>query len=215
LWLDQATVEVLKVLAQNSPSMYLASTVDGRILWANDAFCEWSKYTVIELQKKTWIEISRQDEDLQADIELVKTLTQYQLSYTVQKRYIPKNGKPELGNLTVIRYPATGEIEFCWCRWEPLVNGTAQAFELALESQQKMTQSMSELATEVKTLTKQSEEETFFLAMIRMTMKYPKTATAALASLLALGGADAAISTLQRLGFLSPPPVQVVREVDK
>lgn len=183
--------------------------MDGSILWANAAFCEWSEYTLSELTKMTWIQLSVSDDNLDADFEMAKTLDLYNLSYTVQKRYIPKNGKPQIGNLHVTRYPASGDIKFCFCRWEPLGNGTAQAFELALASQKKVVDKMNELTTEVKEVTKRSEGEWLLLSLVRMGVKYPKIVVAVAVFILGAFGAEMTISTLQKLGFLPPPAVTV------
>lgn len=187
----------------------MISNTDGTIIWANDAFCEWAEYTLGELQRMTWMQLSANDEDLAADIAMSKTLDTYNLSYTVQKKYIPKNGKPQIGNLHVTRYPASGEIRFCFCRWEPLGNGTAQAFELAIAAQKKLTQQMNELATEIKTVTQRSEGEALLLSAVRMGVKYPKIVIAMIVFMLGAFGADVTVSTLQKLGFLPPPAVTV------
>jgi len=192
----------------------LISKPSGEILWANPAFCEWSKYSVNELTKLKWQQISVPDDDLAADIAAAGQLSEYNLSYTVQKRYIPKNDKPQLGNLHVTRYPATGPIEFCFCRWEPLVNGTAQAFELALESQKRLAQQMEEMTTQIKALTSQTEEQRFTLSLVTMITRYPKTALGILVVAMSIGGFDAVLNTLQRLGFVTPPPV-IVQELKK
>jgi len=70
-------------MARHSRSMYLVTKVDGTILWANDSFCAWSQYTLIELQKMTWMELSSNDVDLKVDIELASELTPYNLSYSI------------------------------------------------------------------------------------------------------------------------------------
>lgn len=213
MWFEQVNIDALKLMVRLSPSMYLVTLVNGQILWANDNFCEWSQYSLGELSRMTWKELSSND----ADIDVISELTPYRLSYAIQKRYIPKNGKPQIGNLHVTRYPASGEIDFCWCRWEPLTNGTAQAFELAMESANKMTTHIQQLTSEVRAITAKTEEETFLLSLVRMTMKHPKVATAIFFGLLAFGGTDAVINTLQRLGFIAAPPVVVqdVQSVNK
>lgn len=214
MWLEQAKIEALQLLVKKSSSQYLASTIDGnKILWANDSFCEWSQYTLPELLRKTWLELSVNDGDLAADLEMARALVNGDVkSYTVQKRYMPKNSRPEIGNLHVVRYPETGPFEFCWCLWEPLRNGTAQAFELALESQGKMVAIMTELTQEVKTVTNKTEVESFLLSGLRLSIKYPKVAMFLIVVILGLGQADSVVSTLQRLGFLPPPPV-IVQEI--
>jgi PAS domain S-box-containing protein len=214
MWLQQVDCEAIRMALQHSPSMYLASKSDGTILWANDAFCEWSEYTLPELTRLSWLDISQKDESLDVDVELANSLGPYNLSYRIQKRYIPKNGKPQIGNLTVTRYPATGEISFCWCRWEPLTNGTAQAFELALESAKTMSNQLAQLTTEVKQVTARTDEENLVISLIRMCIKHPRIALGTIVLILTLGGFDTILGTLQKLGYIPAPPV-VVKEVSK
>jgi hypothetical protein len=190
-------------------AMFLISKPTGEILWANNSFCEWIKYSVSELSKLTWHQISVRDEDLEADIVAAGQLSEYNLSYVIQKRYIPKNDKPILGNLYVTRYPARGSIEFCFCRWEPLVNGTAQAFEFALESQRKIAAQMQQLTTRVESLSQQTTEENFFLSAFRMASKYPKISLACVMVILSVGGCDAALNTLERMGYVKSKAVVV------
>jgi PAS domain S-box-containing protein len=197
-------------MAQNSSAMYLVSTIDGKILWANASFCNWSNYSLPELVKKTWLEISQDDEDLDTDVQLAQQLSPYQLTYMIQKRYIPKNGKPQLGNLHVTRYPEFGDMEFCWCRWEPLTNGTAQALELALATKSKVVDQMTELTKRIDALTVQTDEERWGFQTVRMAFKYPKVVIAFFGMMLVLGGFDSMLGALQRLGYIPQPPVTVV-----
>lgn len=214
-WLSNVDCEHLRTIVSFSPSMYLASRVDGTILWANLAFANWAKYSLPELQKMTWMQLSVEDEDLAADIELAQQLSEYGVTYTVQKRYAPKNDKPQLGNLHVMRVPARGEIDFCFCRWEPLPNGESQALELALESQEKVAKEMAELTKAVTQLTSQTEEQKALLSVIKVAQKYPKITMAIFVLFLAGGGFDTALSWLQRLGYLPQPQIVVKEETKK
>lgn len=211
-WLVEANCDAIKHIVRHSSAMYLISTLDGKILWANPAFCECIKYTLVELTKLTWMQISVDDSDLDMDIENSKNLTEYNLSYTCQKRYVPKNDKPQLGNLHVTRYPATGEIEFCVCRWEPLVNGTAQAFELAIDTQKKLVAQMTELTKAIEVSTSQTDEQKFTLSVVAMAAKHPKIAFGLIVAILSIGGFDTILNTLQRLGYIAQPPVKVVQD---
>jgi PAS domain S-box-containing protein len=212
MWLNNAECEHLRLMIIHSPSMYLVSSLYGGILWANPAFCEWSKYTLPELLRMSWKQLSAPDESLEADVVLAQTLDDYNVSYQVQKRYIPKNDRPQLGNLHVMRVPAQGQISYCFCRWEPLASGTAQAFELALESHKRIIAEMTELTKRVDAITSQTEEQKFTLSVVAMIAKHPKVALALVVVILSLGGFDTILSTLQRLGYVQPPPV-IVKEV--
>lgn len=209
MWIEQVDCDALRVLVKHTTAKLLVSRISGEIVWANDSFCEWSNYSLPELTRMSWMQLSVHDENLQADIEMAKSLDVYNLSYTVQKKYIPKNGKPQIGNLHVTRYPPTGEIDFCFCRWEPFVDGTSQAFEVAVKSQENLANNMAELTKEIKSINSKTEEESFLLALVRMMKKYPKTTGAVVIGLLGATGADVTINTLQRLGLIAPPAVVV------
>jgi len=191
-------------MAANSSSMYLVSLIDGRILSANRSFLDWSKYTLHELTSMSWVELSAKDEGLSADLNEMNNLDQYALSYSVQKRYIPKGSSPQLGNLYVTRYPPTGEIEFCWCRWEPLYNGTAKAFEASLKSQSEVSTAITTLASQVKALTNQSVEERALGSMMTLAQKYPKASWIIFAILLVTIAGNNAVSILNNFGLLGP-----------
>lgn len=212
MWLQNASKDILVTLVRYSSSMYIISKLDGTILWANPAFCEWSKYSLLELQKLTWMQLSVEDEDLEVDMESLKTLTEYNLSYTIQKKYIPKNDKPQLGNLHVTRYPPSGSIDLCICRWEPLTNGTAEAFELALKSNQTLADKMDSLTKAVETVTTQTDEQKLVISLLNFCQKHPRIAGAVLVIFLGSVGADNIISTCQRLGIFPQPPVTVKQE---
>jgi hypothetical protein len=190
--------------------MYIASKPDGRILWANKSFLEWSKYTQHELVSRTWMDISVNDGSLEADLKEIESLNEYNTTYSVQKSYLPKNSAPQLGTLYVTKYPATGPIEFCWCRWEPYYNGTAKAFESSLKAQQESTAALTQLSNQIKLMTDKTVEEKAFSSVISLAQKYPKLAWVILGIVVTTAIGNNATSMLQKLGFLGPEPVQVV-----
>jgi PAS domain-containing protein len=192
--------------------MYLVSLPTGQILWANRAFLDWSKYTLTELLSKSWMDISVNDGDLQADIKELETLNEYNTTYTVQKKYIPKGLSPQIGLLHVTRYPATGKIDFCWCRWEPFYNGTAKAFELAVKTQTESTAAINGLAEQFRIANSKTEEEKALTSVIGLARKYPKAAWFLFATaVLTLVGNNGA-QLLKQFGLLTPERVQVVKE---
>jgi len=66
--------------------------IDGRFLQANDALCRILGYTQVELQQKTFQEITHPD-DLQTDYSMLEELhTGRRESYQIEKRYIHKDG---------------------------------------------------------------------------------------------------------------------------
>ncbi len=212
IWLEQLDCKALKLMAQHSSSMYIASKPDGTILWANRSFLDWSKYTSYEIVSKNWKDISVKDNSLEADIKELESLNDYTMSYAVQKSYVPKNSAPQVGMLHVTRYPATGPIEFCWCRWEPFYNGTAKAFEASLKAQAEFTEAFNNLATQVKRMTDKTIEEHALTSIIGLAHKYPKMAWLILGLVLTTFVGNNATSLFQRLGLFGPEVVKVLEE---
>jgi PAS domain-containing protein len=202
LWIDTADINVLKVALQHTSAQHLISTIDGGILWANRSFTDWSKYTVHELMNMTWMDFSVDDPSLAADIEEAAKLDGYQTSYTVQKQYIPKNSKPEIGLLHVVRYPLGGAIECCICTWEPLKNGTAEAYRTSLAYFKRIDEKLA-------MLTSQTEEDIVLLGVFKLVKKYPKAAIAVLIFLIGIFGTNNILQILQGIGYLPEPTRQV------
>lgn len=209
MWLENADCKALRSMIRSSTSHYLISKLDGSILWANPAFCDWSGYTLNELTKMTWIELSSKDSDFDADLQAIRQLDSYTTSYRVQKKYIPKNSKPQIGTLDVTRWPATGEIEYCMCKWEPMVNGTAQAFEFAIESYDKVEKSILRLSECIEKMQMQTEEEKFGMSALRMMNKHPKITIMVILVFCSLVGFTSVTKALQDVGLLPPPVVSI------
>jgi PAS domain S-box-containing protein len=214
MWIDdEANEHHLRTWLKHCPAMKLVSTLDGKILWANAAFCDWSQYTLGELRKLTWMQISVPDKSLESDIDESKNLDAYNPTYSVKKQYIPKGSKPEWGQLTVMRYPLSGEIECCLCTWEPLKNGTATAFAMAMEHCQKIDARLEQMTAEMKMITSQTDEDKFVLGAIRMIQRYPKIAAGFLVVALSIFGANNVLALLQRTGVVTlPVKIETVNE---
>ena len=206
MWIeDHADLDTVKTWVKHCPAMKLVTTMDGKILWANEAFIEWSQYTLAELTKITWMQLSVADENLEYDIASAKMLDVYSPTYKVKKQYIPKGSKPEWGILNVMRYPMSGEIKWCLCTWEPLRNGTATAFAQAMENANKIEKRLEDMASCVKFITSQTEEDRFLLSAIAMIKKHPKVAIAFLVMALGMFGANNMLELLQRTGIIEIP----------
>ena len=207
--MDLTTVErqFLEVWLKHSSAMKLISTVDGKILWANDEFLQWIGYTLGELRKLTWIQISVPDENLDADLLALKNLDAWNPRYSVKKQYIPKNEKPSWGTLTVMRFPSDGEIKICGCTWEPLKNGTAAAFTLAMEKCDLLKKELQLVNVNVSSLTSQSEEDRWIVSTISMARKHPRLAGFFLVVAATIFGANNVIELLQRIGYIPVPQV--------
>lgn len=206
MWIDDiAKEDHLRTWVKHCPAMKLVSTLDGKILWANAAFCEWSQYTLNELRKLTWMQISVPDKNLEADIDETKNLDAYNPIYTVKKQYVPKGSKPEWGNLTVMRYPLSGNIECCLCTWEPLKNGTAAAFTQAMDHYLTISQKLEAMTIEIRTVTTQTDEDKFVIGTIRMIQRHPKIAASFLVIALSIFGLNNIVELLQRTGLIQLP----------
>lgn len=214
MWIeDTAKEDHLRTWVKHCPAMKLVSTLDGQILWANAAFCEWSQYTLNELRKLTWMQISVPDKNLEADVDEARNLDAYNPVYQVKKQYVPKGSKPEWGNLTVMRYPLSGPIECCLCTWEPLKNGTAAAFNQAMDHYTNISQRLEAMTTEIRAVTTQTDEDRFVLGSIRMVQRHPKIAMAFLVVALSVFGANNVLSLLQKMGVVSlPVKIETVTE---
>jgi hypothetical protein len=151
------------------------------------------------------MQISVPDKNLEADIDETKNLDAYNPTYQVKKQYVPKGAKPEWGQLTVMRYPLHGDIECCLCTWEPLKNGTATAFAMAMEHAQKLDARIEAMTAEMKTITTQSEEDRFILSTIRMVQRHPKIAASFLIVALSIFGLNNIVELLQRTGLIQLP----------
>lgn len=204
-WIEDANEKILRTWVKNCPAMKLVSRTNGEIVWANPAFLEWSQYTLHELQSLTWMQISVADKNLEADIEELKLLDRYRLSYTVKKQYIPKGSKPEWGQLTVMRYPADGEIEYCLCTWVPFKNGTATAFNLAMEQSKAFEKKLNDMTIEIAKLSSRTEEENWVIGSIKMIQKHPKIAMAFMVVALSIFGLNNVVELLQRTGMIQVP----------
>lgn len=210
-WIESIDDKLLRTFAKHTSVGILISKTDGSIVWANEAFCEWSGYTLAELRVIGWRKLSIDEESLQADIEQAKSLEVYSLRYTVQKRYIPKNGAPVWGGLSVLRYPALGDMEFALCTWEPLRNGTAAAFTASFQHIDKMTSELKELNKNISHLTTQSVEDRALLAASNLIRKYPRATWVLVLAALTVFGANNLVQLLTSLSIV-PSTIQRVQQ---
>jgi hypothetical protein len=201
-WIDTVDIEVLKVALQHTSAQHLISMPDGKILWANKAFIKWVGYTLSELTHMTWMDFSVYDDQLKVDLEEVAKLEGYQISYTVQKKYVPRDRKPEHGLLHVLRYPLNGPIECCICTWEPLREGNVESLEVAI-------QYFKVIDEKLLLITRQTEEEKLVIGILQLIRKYPKVALAILFGLLSIFGINNALQILQGMGYIPEPTRQV------
>ena len=215
MWIRSQTQELLESWLRESPALKLAKGPDGQIYWANEAFCEWSRYTVSELQEMGWMKLSVQDGSFKADMQAMEQLVEgFDKRYTCQKQYIPKNGQPQWGNLTVTRYPYTGELSCFLCTFEPLKNGTATAFALAVDHIKQCQESITGLEMAISTITKRDQDEDWIVSTVRIMKRYPKIAAFVLAMMMGVLGANNLLELLERLSGVGVPVPQAVQAPD-
>ena len=88
-----------RALIHNAPVGVAYNALDGRFEYANKAFCEIVGYPPAELLDKTWQDITHPD-DLTADLTLGQRVLAGELThYTIDKRYIRKDGAEVWVNL--------------------------------------------------------------------------------------------------------------------
>ena len=209
MWLQQASPEKLAVVIEYCSALKMISGPDGEIHHANTAFCEWSQYTLRELIKIGWKELSVDGASMDADLEAVNDMVSgYTQKYSVQKQYRTKSGSAVWGTLSVVRYPATGPVEFFSCTFDPLKNGSAAAFAHAVEFSTKLERRFTEMTAEIQTITRQTEEDRFVLSLSKMMIKYTKVVVGILVFLAMMTGLTKTIQFLQQMGIM-PIPVQV------
>ena len=160
MWIDDASDDILRTWVKHSPTMKLVSLLDGTILWANPAFCDWSQYTLSELQKMTRMQISVPDKNLEADIDETKRLDAYNPSYVVKKQYVPKSSAPG-GGTDRDAIPAHRRHSVLPVHPGAMRNGTAKAFTVAMEHYSAIDRKLEAMTAEIQTLTKQSDEDKF------------------------------------------------------
>lgn len=215
MFINSVNLELLKEITQYHPCCMLFSRVDGKILWANKKFCDWSGYTLSELERMTWMQLSVESDDLEADIVSAGNLSSASPTYVVRKQYRPKNDRPVHGNLYVTRAPLIGEMQFAFCVWEPLRNGSAEAFSLAVDHTKKATEAMAQLTKEIHEFTRRDADEDWIIATVRTARKHPKVVIALLGLLISglfASGSNSLIELGQRIGILPLPTPPVPSE---
>lgn len=216
MWISQADQQILATWIEHCPALKLVSGVNGEIFWANRAFREFTEYTLKELQAIGWRKLSVDGESLDADIDaLTQMQSGYIQDYTVNKQYRTKSGAAKWGILSVLRYPAAGEIQCFLCTFEPLKNGTATAFDLAMERISEMTKAINGVKSEVKALTEMDPDATWVDSTMKLVKRHPKVAGAFLVFAMSVFGLNNIVELMQRVGLVEipvkvPVPVQPV-----
>lgn len=204
-WLAIQERQVLETTLRHLECCILMSTADGKILWANDSFVDWSGYTLGELQALSWMDLSVRDGSLMADIFESKQLDGYQQRYSVRKQYIPKQSKPVWGTLNVLRYPALGDIQYCICTWHPLGDDSKEAYILATEAIHKMSSELQKLSDALSAHVSQSLFESTIVSILKLGIKYPKASWVVFVTLVAMVGGNAGFDLLMKVMKILAP----------
>ena len=204
-WIEETNDEMLKTWVTLSPAMKIVKNTDGRFLWANESFLEWSEYTLSELTRLTWMDITKTGEETDIDSIEMASLSAERPTCSIKKQYIPNGGKPAWGILHIRRWPRDGEVKCYLCTWEPLKNGTATAFALAMEHHEKFEKRLTEMTAEIRTLTSRTDEENWVLGSIRMIKQHPRVAMIFLVVALSIFGLNNVVELLQRTGIIQLP----------
>jgi two-component system, sensor histidine kinase and response regulator len=99
---------------ENAPVGIAHEDLTGRFLRLNERFCTILGYTQTELVGKTLAEVTH-PEDLAADLARFNALTRGEsTSYTMEKRFIRKDGRAVWAHLTVsLQFDAVGKPAYC------------------------------------------------------------------------------------------------------
>lgn len=206
MWISQADKQILETWVEHCPALKLVSGPGGEIFWANRAFREFSEYTLKELQGLGWKRLSVDGDSFDANLQALRDMQSgYIQDFTCNEQYRTKSGAAKWGILTVLRYPAAGPIQCFLCTFEPLKNGTATAFDLAMEKIGEMTTAINGVKTEVKSLTAMDEDATLVNSMIRFVKRHPKISATLIAMVFSVGGLNQVVELLQRVGLVDLP----------
>lgn len=182
-------LELFLTWIENNEIPMLISGPKGEIYWCNKSFEDFSGYSNWEIIKTTWEKFSLNDENLEADREMIKQcISGERPNYSIKKQFAPKNEKPIWADVHVCRFPAVGEFKFFLVTIVPIKNGSSAALNLAINSLNSFCEKIESYKTEVVAMEDkivkrvsevarpQNETEQIFLSVGRLAFKYPKIA---------------------------------------
>lgn len=203
MWIDKdAKEDCLRVWIKHCSAMKFVTDKNGKFLWANTAFCEWSQYTNHELYKMNICDIEESEDN---DAMNAGVTDGYYPIYTMKTQLTSKGNPAAWGSLSSVRYPLVGEVECVLWTWEPLRDGSSAAFKQAMDSNEKVEKRIAEMTEVLKVITTQTDEDRWVIGTIRLIQKYPKVALAIVFMVAGLLGLNNVLEILQRTGVIEIP----------
>lgn len=204
-WLQQLPgCDELKAFLRNSSICVIISKTDGSIVWTNRAFEEWSGYSGRELREMGWKQISVPGDALLDDEGKAQNWEEHTPQYTVQKQYYRKNRTACWGILTVMRFPPSGDVDFCICTWVPHEEASGPALDVALDAVQRAEESIRNIQKTVTSLTEVSTEQKFIMTAVQLAQKYPKVSWTILVIGFTLFGVNNVLEILKTVRIVPP-----------
>jgi PAS domain-containing protein len=208
-WIDKLEgCEDLKDFIKHTTTCVIVSNPVGDILWANNAFLHWSGYTLVELSRYGWKQISVPSEDPNADVHFVSEWDRFTPIHTIQKQYYRKNKEPVWGTLTAMRFPSSGDIQFCISTWIPTADTGSDAIGIVSNLVDHNVKTLRELRDSIEKYTSLSQEQRFIMTATELAKKYPKITWAIIALGFGLFGLNNFLEIL-KTAHLVPPTVTV------
>lgn len=129
-WLEHIKPEGLRDWIRYTYVPMLASLPDGTILWANPSCERLTGYTLPELEKLSWRDLTIDIDDREADIEMaLATEAGERKQYQIRKQYKHKTGMDPQVLIDVLRHPQNGEFKCFFVSIIPLDEGYDQALK--------------------------------------------------------------------------------------
>lgn len=187
-WIKNHDLELFITFITHTKVPMLISGANGEIYWANKAFELFSGYSNWEIENKLkWENLSINDENIEADRHMIhQCILGTATNYSIKKQIIPKNERPAWTDVHVSRFPMTGDFKFFLITIQPLQNGTAPAFSLAIDTINQFSQQTKTLQETLSSMEDRivdrvgdiakpvNEVEQIAMGFGRLAYRYPK-----------------------------------------
>lgn len=197
MWLRNQNIDLFVTWVENTEVPMIVSGPKGEIYWANKSFEEFSGYTSWELSNRlSWEKLSFNDDNLEADKQLItECISGDRINYSIKKQFSPKGEKPVWVDIHVCRFPMSGEFKFFLITVQPLKNGTAAAFSLAIDTINNFSKKLEDYNKEVSGMSEeivkgikssQTKGEEIGKSLGGLAWEYPRITGIVLAIMLAM-----------------------------